>query len=158
MAANPLQHITTGLSRANEWAVVDHAWQESEGLRAALQDLVSESLLAHVIQVRREDPPKGIRGSQLTIVAQTTAIAAKLRLALSDATPRLQATGWGIQHIRVVAQRIQDITPVAGPLGPPRADIPAHAKQALGALARSTDNEALRRALTRISQRDSQPD
>ncbi|MFZ9346540.1 MAG: hypothetical protein ACO24A_05465, partial [Burkholderiaceae bacterium] len=62
------------------------------------------------------------------------------------------------QHIRVVAQRIQDITPVAAPPAPRRTDIPAHAKEALGALARSTDNEALRRALTRISQRNSQPD
>ena len=158
MDANPLQHITTGLSRANEWAVVDHAWQESEGLHAALRDLVSASLLAHVVQVRREDPPKGIRGSQLTVVAHNSAIAAKLRLALADSIPRLQATGWGIQHIRVVAQRIQDITPVAAPAAPRRTDIPAYAKAALGALARSTDNEALRRALNRISQRDSRAD
>ncbi|MFZ9346558.1 MAG: hypothetical protein ACO24A_05555, partial [Burkholderiaceae bacterium] len=113
MDTNPLQHITRGLSRANDWAVLDHAWQESEGLHAALRGLVSVSLLAHVVQVRREDPPKGIRGSQLTVVAHNTAIAAKLRLALADSIPRLQATGWGIQHIRVVAQRIQDITPVA---------------------------------------------
>lgn len=153
MTPNSFKHLASSLFQAGDWAAVDRAWHEQEGLRAALERALPQPLFGHVVQLRRGDPPKGIRGSQLTVVARNAAVAAKLRLALADCTDHLRACGWGIQHVRVTTQRAQDIAPDLAPFGPPRMPIPESAKGALEALAEGMENSALRSALLRISRR-----
>jgi hypothetical protein len=109
-------------------------------------------LLAQVTQVRRADPARGIRGSQLTIVAKNASAAAKLRLALAGWDQNLRAAGWGIQQIKVVEQRQQSLSEAPKPVGG-RPPIPDQAAAAFAALSSEIPNEALKRALSRIGKR-----
>ena len=152
MRDTPFKGLTDALSASSDWASIDSAWRESEDLLASLRSVLPEGLAALVVQVRRGDPAKGIRGSQVTVIACHAAAAAKLRLALTDWPQTLRAQGWGIQHLKVTAQRVQDITPAYGLAGS-RAPITARVRQELGALARDMPNAALQRALIKMSGR-----
>ena len=110
-----------------------------------------EPLAALVVQVRRGDPAKGIRGSQVTVVARHAA-AAKLRLALADWPQTLRTQGWGIQHLKITSERVQDISPPRGNIGA-RTPITATIRGSLGRLAQEMPNEALQRALRKMADR-----
>jgi len=155
MASNSFQHLAESLSRGAEWAAVDRAWHDSEGLMSALKNMLPAPTFAQILHVRRNDPAKGIRGSQLTVIAQHAAGAAKLRLALADAPAALRAMGWGIQHLRVIERRVQDISAVPVAPAARRPPVPTTARAALSALADEIDNPAHRQALARFGQRPS---
>lgn len=152
MPSGAFKDLNNALTQSSDWAVIDHAWQECEGLMNALAQVLSADLLRQVVQVRRSDPPRGVRGSQLTVIAGNSAAAAKIRLTLSDFSPALRAQGWGIQEIKVVAQRIQDITAPAVKMAP-RGAIPEAVRLQLQELANDCANDTLRNALRRISKR-----
>lgn len=152
MSLTPFKSLADALSRSSDWAAIDSAWRDSEGLMAALAEHLPAALMAQVLQVRRGDPAKGIRGSQVTVVAKHAAAAAKLRLALADWESRLRAQGWGIQHVRVTTQPTQFLAATEKPKVS-RAPIPAAAKQAMRTLSQEMPNEALRQALANISRK-----
>lgn len=154
MSLNAFKSLADALSQSSDWAAIDHAWRDCEGLMAALADQLSPALLAQVVQVRRGDPAKGIRGSQVTVVAKHAAAAAKLRMALADWEMVLQAKGWGIQHVRIATQPTQFLESKTK-AAVKRVPIPAAAKQAMGSLAQEMPNEALRAALAAIARRQS---
>ncbi len=154
MSLTAFKSLATALAQSADWAPIDRAWRETEGLTEALRAQVPAQLFAQVVQVRRGDPSRGIRGSLVTIVAKNSAAAAKLRLALSDWELTLRAAGWGIQEVKVVEARQQTITQER-PTVAPRQPIPAQAKSALGALAKETSNPALKSALARLANRGS---
>lgn len=150
MTAFSFKDLKQALAGSSEWASLRRAWEESDSLLGLLGEKLPAALFAQVAQVRRSDPEKGVRGSQVTVVARTSAAAAKLRLALADWAAELQAKGWGVQKIAVTAQRIQDIGPPAHHVDP-RAPIPSRAKKAFDNLSSEISNEALRKALSRIA-------
>lgn len=152
MKASSFKDLKQALSDSAEWTSLRRAWEESDSLLGLLKTKLPATLAAQVTQVRRSDPDKGLRGSQITVVARTSAAAAKLRLALADWPLELQAKGWGIQKLAVTAQRIQDIGPPTH-TPDPRAPIPAQAKEAFTNLSAEIPNEALRKALSRIARR-----
>jgi hypothetical protein len=84
------------------------------------------------------------------VVARHAAAAAKLKLALADWPTALRQEGWGIQHLKVIAQRTQSLQPPASTLVA-RKKIPQAALQQFRALSDDLTNEALRRALARIA-------
>ena len=137
------------LKGAPDLAQIQHVWQESQALLAAVRSLLPQGLQGQAIRARRSDPQRGIRGSELTVIAQNAASAAKLRLALADHLPDLQSQGWGVQSIRVMAPREQSISPAT--IAPaPRAPIPAKVRQEFVTLSESIRSEPLKRALRRI--------
>jgi hypothetical protein len=152
MSPNAFKPLAVALSQSPDWAPIDRAWRETEGLTEALKAQLPGPLFAQVVQVRRGDPTQGIRGSLVTVIAKNAAAAAKLRLALADWDRVLRATGWGIAQIKIVEQRQQG-------LGLPektivhRGPIPEQAKAAFRSLAVETQNEALRSALARLANR-----
>ncbi len=150
MKPSSFKDLKQALSGSSEWASLRRAWEESDSLLGLLKNKLPATLAAQVTQIRRSDPDKGIRGSQITVVARTSAAAAKLRLALADWPKELQTQGWGVQKLSVTAQRIQDIDPPAHTLKP-RQPIPPQAKQAFTNLSSEIPNEALRKALSRIA-------
>ena len=152
MHDTPFKGLTDALSTSGDWASIASAWRESEGLMASLREGLPDALAALVMQVRRGDPAKGIRGSQVTVIARHAAAAAKLRLALADWPQTLRAQGWGIQHIKVIAQREQNIEPSRVPSSA-RAPITAEVRRDLGSLAQEMPNQALQRALRRMANR-----
>lgn len=150
MSPSQFKSLADALSQSSDWAAIDSAWRDSEGLMAALSQHLSAQLLAQVVQVRRGDPAKGIRGSQVTVVAKNASAAAKLRLALAGWDAQLKAAGWGIQHVRITTQPTQFLAATDKPVVQ-RKPIPASTKQAMRSLAQDMPSEALRRALTKIS-------
>jgi hypothetical protein len=150
MTAFSFKDLKQVLAGSAEWASLRRAWEESDSLLGLLGEKLPATLFAQVAQVRRSDPEKGVRGSQVTVVARTSAAAAKLRLALADWPAELQAKGLGVQKIAVTAQRIQDIGPPAHHVDP-RAPIPSQTKKAFDSLSSEISNEALRKALSRIA-------
>jgi hypothetical protein len=152
MSPPSFKSLADALSRSPEWTAIDSAWRDSESLMAALAEQLPASLMAQVLQVRRGDPAKGIRGSQITVVARHASAAAKLRLALADWETHLRSAGWGIQHVRITAQPTQFLASNDKPKVT-RAPIPASVKAAMGLLAQDMPNEALRQALAKISRR-----
>ncbi len=127
MRNTPFKGLTEALSASSDWASIDSAWRESEDLLASLRTVLPENLAALVVQVRRGDPAKGI--------PQT-----------------LRAQGWGIQHVKVIAQREQDIAPPRGP-SEARTPITPRVRRELGSLAQEMPNAALQRALKKIASR-----
>ncbi|WVN41639.1 hypothetical protein AOB54_09215 [beta proteobacterium MWH-UniP1] len=152
MSLTAFKSLTAALTQSTDWAPIDRAWQETEGLTEALRAHIPAALFAQVTQVRRGDPSRGIRGSLLTVVAKNSAAAAKLRLALSDWDQTLRAAGWGIQQIKVVEARQQPLGTTPQPTVK-RDPIPAQAKTAFGALAQEMPNQALKSALSRLAKR-----
>lgn len=148
----PFKELATALTQGSDWASLQRAWEETEGLTRALAEKLPESLMAQVVQVRRGDPAKGVRGSLLTVVTSTSAAAAKLRMALADWLPELKAKGWGISEIKVTPKRVQDI-PTPKPVVPNRDPIPASAKQAFQDIAKETPDGPLKKALERIARK-----
>jgi hypothetical protein len=149
MTAPSFKDLNQALTGSSQWASLRRAWQESDALQGLLASKLSPSLFAQVSQIRRSDPDKGLRGSQITVVARTSAAASKLRLALADWPTELQSKGWGVQTIKVAAQRIQDVGPSVQDHRA-RAPIPEITKSALKSLSSEMPNEALRKALSRI--------
>lgn len=154
MSQTAFKSLAAALAQSADWAPIDRAWRETEGLTEALRAQIPAQLFAQVVQVRRGDPSRGIRGSLVTVVAKNSAAAAKLRLALSDWDQSLRAAGWGIQHVKVAEARQQSITEER-PKAAPREAIPTQAKAAFGALAKEIPNPALKSALTRLANRGS---
>jgi len=152
MSLTAFKSVAAALAQSADWAPIDRAWRETEGLTEALRAQIPAQLFAQVVQVRRGDPSRGIRGSLVTIVAKNAAAAAKLRLALSDWELTLRAAGWGIQEVKVVEarQHTQERPQVA-----PRQPIPVQAKAAFGTLAKETSHPALKSALARLANRGS---
>lgn len=150
MSLTEFKSVATALSESPDWAPIDQAWRESEGLTDALRHHVPSPLFAQVLQVRRGDPLRGVRGSLVTVIAKNAAVAAKLRLALSDWDQALRAAGWGIQQVKVVEQRQQSLTDSPPPVKK-RDPIPVDAAAALQSVAKDVPNEALRRALSRLA-------
>lgn len=152
MKAPFFKTLRDALTGSPDWAALDRGWRESEGLREALEKQLPPPMIEQVLQIRRSDPAQGIRGSQVTVVTTTASAAAKIRLTLADWPNELRREGWGIQSVRVLAQRIQDI---AHPdkVRPNRAPIPAVVKQGFAQLSSEVSSEPLRAALSRISRR-----
>lgn len=150
MPAFPFKDLKQVLAGSPQWASLRRSWEESDSLQGLLTRKLPANLAAQVLQVRRSDPQKGLRGSQVTVVARTAAAAAKLRLALADWPQELQSQGWGIQSLAVTAQRIQTIDRPAHEVAP-RTPIPGEARQAMKNLASEVPSEALSKALARIS-------
>ncbi len=150
MSKTPFKGLSEALRASAEWASIDRAWRDSEDLMASLRATVPAHLRALALQVRRDDPPRGIRGSQVTVVAMHAAAAAKLRLALADWPQMLRQQGWGIQHIRVTAQQEQTVAPVRAP-HVRRPDVPGVIREEFERLAHDMPNERLRQALRRIA-------
>ncbi len=155
MASNFFQHLAESLSRGADWAAIDRAWHDSEGLLEALKNMLPSTVFTQILHVRRDDPAKGIRGSQLTVITRHASGAAKVRLALADAPAALRSMGWGIQHVRVVERRAQDISAAPAMPSPRRLPVPTAARAALCALAHEIDNPKLKASLARIGQRSS---
>jgi hypothetical protein len=146
------QDLQAALKTAPDLGQIQHVWQEGQALLAAVRSLLPPTLQPLVLRARRADPVRGIRGSELAVIARNAAAAAKLRLALADQISALQAKGWGLQSIKVTAQRVQSIDTVIAPCAP-RDPIPAGAKQRFTELAQTMRSEALQRALRRIGGR-----
>lgn len=152
MPAFPFKDLKQVLAGSPQWASLRRSWEESESLQSLLLNKLPPGLAAQVLQVRRSDPQKGVRGSQVTVVARTAAAAAKLRLALAEWPQELQSQGWGIQSLAVTAQRIQNIDRPAHEAAP-RSPIPGETKKIFEQLSSETPNEALRNALAHIGKR-----
>ncbi len=152
MKAPVFKDLQQALTQSSDWAAIDHAWQESQALTDALKRQVAASLMPQVVQVRRGDPLRGIRGSQVTVVTTTAAAAVKLRMALADWPERLRQEGFGIQQVKVVAQPQQHLPTPLRPK-PNRAAIPVQIKESFANLAQETQSEPLRKALERLSRR-----
>ena len=152
MKAPVFTDLQQALTQSSDWAAIDHTWQESQALTDALKRQVAPSLMPQVVQVRRGDPLRGIRGSQVTVVTTTAAAAVKLRIALADWPEKLRQEGFGVQQVKVVAQPQQNLPTPIRPI-PNRAAIPAQAKEAFSRLAQETQSEVLRRALERLARR-----
>jgi hypothetical protein len=150
MTASSFKDLKQALAGSSEWASLRRAWEESDKLLGLLRAKLPANLFAQVAQIRRSDPEKGVRGSQLTVVASTAAAAAKLRLALADWPTELQSKGWGVQKLAITAQRVQDIRPPIHNVAP-RAPIPTQTKQDFNSLSSEVSNEPLRKALSRIA-------
>ncbi len=149
MKAPVFKDLEKALTQSTDWAAIDHAWQESQALTDALRRQIAPSLMPQVVQVRRGDPLRGIRGSQVTVVTTTAAAAVKLRMALADWPEKLRQEGFGIQQVKVVAQPQQSLATPLRPQ-PKRAPIPEQARVAFASLAKETSSESLRRALERL--------
>jgi hypothetical protein len=149
MKAPVFKDLEKALTQSTDWAAIDHAWQESQALTDALRRQIAASLMPQVVQVRRGDPLRGIRGSQVTVVTTTAAAAVKLRMALADWPEKLRQEGFGIQQIKVVAQPQQSLATGLRP-PPKRPPIPEQAREAFASLAKETSSESLRRALERL--------
>lgn len=150
MSKTAFRGLGEALRTSADWAGIDRAWRDSEDLMVSVRRAIPASLASLVVQVRRDDPPKGIRGSQVTVIAQHAAAAAKLKLALADWPAALRQEGWGIQHLKVIAQRTQSLqSPTSTALA--RKKIPEAVLQQFRELSDHLTNEALRRALARIA-------
>jgi len=148
----PFKELSAALTQSSDWVSLQRAWQETESLTEALSRKLPADLMRQVVQVRRSDPAKGIRGSQLTVVASTSAAAAKLRMALADWDLELKAHGWGISEVKVTPKRAQEIpTPVR--VVPNRDPIPSSAKTALQSMAQEVPEGPLKKALQRIARK-----
>ncbi|MBU3725304.1 MAG: hypothetical protein FGM18_07320 [Burkholderiaceae bacterium] len=152
MRDTPFKGLTDALSSSADWAAVHSAWREAEDLMASLRQVLPATLSKLIVQVRRGDPVKGLRGSQVTVVAQHAAAAAKLRLALADWPQSLRSQGWGIQHIKVTALREQELSPSRQPISP-RTPMSRQVREDFGRLAQQMPHEGLQRALKRIAGR-----
>ena len=150
MSKNAFRGLGEALRTSADWAGIDRAWRDSEDLMASVRRAIPASLASLVVQIRRDDPPRGIRGSQVTVIARHAAAAAKLKLALADWPTALRQEGWGIQHLKVIAQRAQSLQPPVSTVVA-RKKIPQAVLQQFRALSDDLKNEALRRALARIA-------
>lgn len=150
MANSPLKDLQTVLCEAPGLAVFHHAWQEHQALMGMLEKNLPPALVQQVRQVRRSDPARGIRGSQLTIIAAHTAAAAKIRMLATDWPAQFAAKGMGIQSIKVIAERPISIQPPARPR-PERAPIPASVRTKLKELALASSSSALSAALKKLA-------
>ena len=150
MSKTAFRGLGEALRTSADWAGIDRAWRDSEDLMASVQRAIPASLASLVVQIRRDDPPRGIRGSQVTVVTRHAAAAAKLKLALADWPTALRQEGWGIQHLKVIAQRAQSLQPPVSTVVA-RKKIPQAVLQQFRALSDDLKNEALRRALARIA-------
>jgi hypothetical protein len=150
MSKTAFRGLGEALRTSADWAGIDRAWRDSEDLMASVQRAIPAPLASLVVQIRRDDPPRGIRGSQVTVIARHAAAAAKLKLALADWPTALRQEGWGIQHLKVIAQRAQSLQPPVSTVVA-RKKIPQAVLQQFRALSDDLKNEALRRALARIA-------
>ena len=150
MSKTGFKGLGEALRTSADWAGIDRAWRDSEDLMASVQRAIPASLASLIVQVRRDDPARGIRGSQVTVIARHASAAAKLKLALADWPTALRQEGWGIQHLKVIAQRTQSLLPQAA-TALARKKIPEAALQQFRELSDDLTNEALRRALARIA-------
>lgn len=150
MSKTGFRGLGEALRTSADWAGIDRAWRDSEDLMASVQRAIPASLASLIVQVRRDDPARGIRGSQVTVIARHASAAAKLKLALADWPTALRQEGWGIQHLKVIAQRTQSLLPQAA-TALVRKKIPEAALQQFRELSDDLTNEALRRALARIA-------
>ncbi len=150
MSKTAFRGLGEALRTSADWAGIDRAWRDSEDLMASVRRAIPASLASLVVQVRRDDPPRGIRGSQVTVITRHAAAAAKLKLALADWPTALRQEGWGIQHLKVIAQRTQSLQPQTATV-PARKKIPEATRQQFRELSDHLTNEALRRALARIA-------
>ena len=150
MKASSFKDLQQALSGSSDWASLRRSWDESEQLLGLIAQVLPAQLVSQVAQIRRSDPSKGVRGSQVTVVARTSAAAAKLRLALADWPVTLRARGWGIQTVTVTAERAQAIGPTTH-TPQPREPIPENAKVEFNRLSSEISNDALRKALSRIA-------
>ncbi len=150
MSKTAFRGLGEALRTSADWAGIDRAWRDSEDLMASVRRAIPASLASLVVQVRRDDPPRGIRGSQVTVIARHAAAAAKLKLALADWPTALRQEGWGIQHLKVMAERTQSLQPPTATV-PARKKIPEATRQQFRELSDHLTNEALRRALARIA-------
>jgi hypothetical protein len=152
MSRTPFTDLSTALVRSADWSTIRRAWDDSEGLLAALMQRVPAGLARQVMQVRRSDPAKGIRGSQVVVVARSTAAAAKLRLQLADWDNELRAAGWGVSEVVITACRHQSIHVEVVP-GAARAPIPPSVRTQLLGLAADLPDGPLHEALHRLASR-----
>jgi hypothetical protein len=144
--------LAATLTRSEDWATIRRAWDDSEGLHQALLRRVPPAMAAQVMQIRRDDPARGIRGSQVVVVMRSTAAAAKMRLLLADWFDELQAAGWGIASVQVIARRHQGID--TAPVDPPaRLPVPEAARAQMRAIAAELPDGPLRKALQRLGSR-----
>jgi hypothetical protein len=143
------KELHQALKSSADLTQIQQVWQESQALLAAIRSLLPQGLHRQAIRARRSDPARGIRGSELTVIALNAASAAKVRLALADRIPDLQSQGWGIQSLRVIAPREQSIASIPAVVAP-RAPIPAGVRQQFVTLSESIQSEPLKRALKRI--------
>ena len=150
MSKTAFRGLGEALRTSADWAGIDRAWRDSEDLMASVQRAIPAALASLVVQVRRDDPPRGIRGSQVTVIARHAAAAAKLKLVLAEWPTSLRQEGWGIQHLKVIAQRTQSLQPRES-AAPAREKIPEAALKQFRELSDGLTNEALRRALARIA-------
>ena len=150
MSKTGFRGLGEALRTSADWAGIDRAWRDSEDLMASVQRAIPASLASLIVQVRRDDPARGIRGSQVTVIARHASAAAKLKLALADWPAALRQEGWGIQHLKIIAQRTQSLLPQAA-TPQTRKKIPESVRQQFRELSNNLTHEALRRALARIA-------
>ncbi|MEY4082751.1 MAG: hypothetical protein RL483_120 [Pseudomonadota bacterium] len=101
----------------------------AQRVRSCLARLGQERLAQLVVGAHRSDPARGVRGSQLTIVAQQHSAAAKLKLVAKEVLEALQSEGLGFQSVSVRAQRL--VTAGPRPVKGPRPSVPATARARL---------------------------
>lgn len=149
MSRTPFTSLAAALTSSEDWATIRRAWDDSEGLHQALLRKVPSGMADQVLQIRRNDPARGIRGSQVVVVVRSTAAAAKMRLLLADWSDELQAAGWGISSVQVIARRYQGID--AEPVAPPaRQPVPETVRAQIRAMAADLPEGPLQKALHRL--------
>jgi hypothetical protein len=149
MSRTSFTSLAATLTGSEDWATIRRAWDDSEGLHKALLRKVPSGIADQVLQIRRSDPARGIRGSQVVVVMRSTAAAAKMRLLLSDWSDELQAAGWGISSVQVIARRHQGIdASAAAPAA--RQPIPETVRTQIRSMAADLPDGPLRRALQRL--------
>ncbi len=150
MADSSLLDLRKVLAEGPTFTAYGRLWQETEMFLMLVQERLPKSHIAHVRQIRRSDPARGIRGSQLTITVANAAAASKIRLMLADWPAELSARGIGIQSVKIVAERAITLTP-AKKAPVPRRPIPVSVKTRLKELALATPNPALAAALKKLA-------
>ncbi len=150
MSSPVFRDLQNALTSAPDWDAVRQVWQEGQLLARLLKDALPAGLIRQVVRVRRSDPPRGVRGTEITVLARHASAAAKLRLALADWPAALRAQGLGIQTVRVTAERVQPIGEARRVVAP-RDPIPQSTRQQFLVLAQGAQSEALKKALKRIS-------
>jgi hypothetical protein len=100
-----------------------------EIVRELLVDLGQAPLARLILGAHRSDPRKGVRGSQLTIVASQHAAAAKLQLLSPSLLQACQSRSLGFQTILTRSQRM--VAPIARPTAGGRPSVPGAARQRL---------------------------
>jgi hypothetical protein len=120
--------LETGLA-----ARLDESLALLEVVRRLLVSLGQQPLARLVCGAHRSDPRRGIRGSQLTIVASQHAAAAKLQLLAPSILQGCQSQSLGFQTIVIRSQRM--VASVARPAASQRPAVPHDARQRLLAAA-----------------------